>query len=305
MLTIKNIDHIYPNGVQALKGVNIDIKKGMFGLLGPNGAGKSSLMRTIATLQQPTAGSIQFGGIDVIKNPEQLRRVLGYLPQEFGVYPRGSACELLDHIAVLKGIKNSKERKEMIERLLYITNLYDVRNRRLKTYSGGMLQRFGIAQVLLGKPQLIIVDEPTAGLDPEERNRFHNMLSEIGEDIVVILSTHIVEDVSVLCSSMAIMNGGEIVLQGAPEALIGKLNGYIWQKAIDKSELDHYRAYCLISHHQSDRKVFIRVFSQQKPGEGFESPAPNLEDVYFVAIKTQQFGNVVDLTLQPAITQVV
>ncbi|MES2605239.1 MAG: ABC transporter ATP-binding protein, partial [Pseudomonadota bacterium] len=214
MLTIRNLTHTYSNGVCALSNINLDIPKGMFGLLGPNGAGKSTLMRTIATLQQPSAGSIRFGTTDVLKEPDRLRRVLGYLPQEFGVYPRGSAYEILDHIAVMKGFVNAGERRDMVEALLHQTNLYADRKKRLATFSGGMHQRFGIAQALIGDPKLVIVDEPTAGLDPEERNRFYNLLSTIGEDVVVILSTPIVEDVAVLCSNMAIMAGAKVVLQG-------------------------------------------------------------------------------------------
>ena len=228
MLSIQNLTHTYPNGVQALKNVSMEIPKGMFGLLGPNGAGKSSLMRMIATLQEPTSGSIRFSGINVLTEPDEIRRNLGYLPQDFGVYPRGSAYDLLDHLAVLKGITSGKERKQVVEGLLAQTNLFEMRKKRVATFSGGMRQRFGIAQALIGKPQLIIVDEPTAGLDPEERNRFHNLLSEIGEDIVVILSTHIVDDVADLCPNMAVMDEGEIVSMGTPAALIAGLDNPIW-----------------------------------------------------------------------------
>ena len=285
MLSIKNLTHTYPNGVEALKNVNLDIPKGMFGLLGPNGAGKSSLMRTIATLQQPTEGSISFGDIDVLNDADAVRRVLGYLPQDFGVYPRGSAYDLLDHLAVLKGITNSKERKQVVEGLLVQTNLFDVRKKKLATFSGGMRQRFGIAQALIGDPQLIIVDEPTAGLDPEERNRFHNLLSEIGEDVVVILSTHIVDDVSDLCPNMAILAAGQIVSQGTPAGLTGELDGRIWKKIIEKTELDaHKAAHNVISNHLTVGKVSVRVNASTNPGAGFEEARPTLEDVYFSAI---------------------
>jgi ABC-2 type transport system ATP-binding protein len=289
MLSIKQLTHTYPNGVQALRNVNLDIPKGMFGLLGPNGAGKSSLMRTIATLQQPTSGSITFDNINVLTEPDALRRVLGYLPQDFGVYPRGSAYELLDHLAVLKGIINRKERKEVIEGLLVQTNLFDVRKKKLATFSGGMRQRFGIAQALIGSPQLIIVDEPTAGLDPEERNRFHNLLCEIGEDVAVILSTHIVDDVADLCPNMAVMAAGQIVSQGTPASLVAALNRQVWQKIIDKTQVDAFKAkYNVISNHLSAGRMIIRVHSASSPDDGFDSVIANLEDVYFVAIGQSQ-----------------
>ncbi len=285
MLSIKNLIHTYPNGVQALKNVNLEIPKGMFGLLGPNGAGKSSLMRTIATLQQPTSGSISFGDIDVLTEPDALRRKLGYLPQDFGVYPRGSAYELLDHLALLKGITNVKERKQVVEGLLVETNLFVERKKRLANFSGGMRQRFGIAQALIGKPQLIIVDEPTAGLDPEERNRFHNLLAEISEDIAVILSTHIVDDVADLCTNMAVMADGQVVAQGTPEKLKTALEGQIWKKVVVKSALDSYKAkYNLLSSQLSAGKVVIRVHAAAHPGDGFELAAPNLEDLYFSVV---------------------
>ena len=285
MLSIQNLTQTYPNGVQALKNVNLEIPKGMFGLLGPNGAGKSSLMRTLATLQQPTSGTVRFGNVDVLTEPDAVRRRLGYLPQDFGVYPRGSAHDLLDHLAVLKGITNGKERKQVVEGLLVQTNLFAVRKKKLATFSGGMRQRFGIAQALIGQPQLIIVDEPTAGLDPEERNRFHNLLAEIGEDIVVILSTHIVDDVSDLCPNMAVMAEGEIVSKGTPEALIAGLDGRMWKKKIDKRELDAVKAeYNVISNHLSLGQMIIRVEGRSLPGDGFEPAIANLEDVYFVAI---------------------
>jgi len=284
MLSIKDLSHIYENGVKALNNVNLTIPKGMFGLLGPNGAGKSSLMRTLATLQLPTSGTIVFDDENVLNEPSNLRRKLGYLPQDFGVYPRGSAYELLDHLAVLKGITNRKDRKKSVEALLVKTNLFDVRKKNVSTFSGGMRQRFGIAQALLGQPQLIIVDEPTAGLDPEERNRFHNLLAEISEDIVVILSTHIVDDVADLCPNMAVLANGKIVKQGTPAKLINQLKGQIWRKTIDKSELSFYQQkYKVISNHLCAGKVMIRVELATQP-EGFQEVPANLEDVYFLAI---------------------
>src|SRR6478609_4812478 len=240
MLTIRDLSKTYANGVQALKGVTLDIPKGMFGLLGPNGAGKSTLMRTIATLQDADTGSIRLNDLDVLANKPEARRALGYLPQEFGVYPKVSAEAMLDHFAVLKGVTAGGERKALVEALLKQVNLWDVRKRKLGTFSGGMRQRFGIAQALIGNPQLIIVDEPTAGLDPEERNRFYNLLSEIGEQVIVILSTHIVEDVMDLCTNMAIIHEGKVLYQGEPQAAISELNGRIWQRSIDKTELAHY-----------------------------------------------------------------
>ncbi len=289
MLSIKGLTHTYPNGVEALRDINLDIPKGMFGLLGPNGAGKSSLMRTIATLQQPTSGAIHFGDTDVLREPDGLRRVLGYLPQDFGVYPRGSAYDLLNHLAILKGITNAKERRQVIEGLLVQTNLFDVRKKRLATFSGGMRQRFGIAQALIGNPQLIIVDEPTAGLDPEERNRFHNLLSEIGEEVVVILSTHIVDDVSDLCPNMAVMAAGEIVSQGTPAELTAELDGKIWKKIIAKSELEACKQdHNVISNHLSVGKMVIRVNASSNPGGGFEQAQPHLEDVYFSAVSASK-----------------
>ena len=295
-LSIKNLTHTYPNGVKALKNINLDIPKGMFGLLGPNGAGKSSLMRTIATLQQPTSGTIHFENMDVLTEPDALRRVLGYLPQDFGVYPRGSAYELLNHLAMLKGIINRKKRKQIVEALLVQTNLFDVRKKRLATFSGGMLQRFGIAQALIGRPQLIIVDEPTAGLDPEERNRFHNLLAEIGEDIVVILSTHIVDDVSDLCPNMAVMAEGEIISQGTPATLIAKLEGHIWKKTIDKTQLGAFKAtYNVISNHLSAGQMMIRVKNNIRPEDGFDAAVATLEDVYFVAINKNRHNRSSDV----------
>lgn len=285
MLTIQNLTHTYPNGVRALRNITLEIPNGLFGLLGPNGAGKSSLMRTIATLQQPTSGSISFGAVDVLTEPDAIRRMLGYLPQEFGVYPRGSVYDQLDHLAVLKGVSGSRERKKVVEGLLVQTNLFDVRTKRLSTLSGGMRQRFGVAQALLGKPQLIIVDEPTAGLDPEERNRFHNLLAEIGEEIVVILSTHIVDDVAKLCSNMAILAEGQIISKGTPSGLTRKLDGRIWEKTINKAELEASKSEMnIISSHLNAGRLVVRVNAARKPGAEFEQSRPTLEDVYFSAI---------------------
>ena len=291
MLSIQNLTHTYPNGVQALRNVSLEIPRGMFGLLGPNGAGKSSLMRTLATLQQPNSGHIRFGDLDLLRQPEALRRTLGYLPQDFGVYPRGSAYEMLDHLAVLKGITGKKDRKQVVESLLVETNLYEHRRKRLATFSGGMLQRFGIAQALIGNPQLIIVDEPTGGLDPEERNRFHNLLSEIGEDRVVILSTHIVDDVAQLCANMAILAKGQIVLQGTPSQLKNALQDQIWTKTIFKSELASCEAeHHVLSNHLSAGKTVVRVNAANHPGHPFRATEPQLADVYFSAISTRNPG---------------
>lgn len=289
MLEIKNLNKTYGNGVRALQGVSLDIGNGMFGLLGPNGAGKSTLMRTIAALQSPDSGSIQFGDIDVLANPRALRQTLGYLPQDFGVYPRMSAKALLNHLAVLKGLTNGGERKRVVNTLLEQTNLDKVANKSVASFSGGMRQRFGIAQALIGDPQLIIVDEPTAGLDPEERNRFHNLLSEIGENVVVILSTHIVEDVSDLCARMAVMAGGRIVAEGVPSDLTGTLRGKVWRKTIDKQEILAYRdQHEVISARLVAGRTVIHVLSTNSPGEGFESVEPTLEDVYFSTISSGQ-----------------
>lgn len=285
MLTIRNLSKKYDNGVQALKSVSIDIEAGLFGLLGPNGAGKSTLMRTIATLQDPSHGQISFNNKDVVQNPNILRNCLGYLPQEFGVYPKVSCYDLLDHIALLKGITDKVARKQQIESLLHQTNLYDVRKNEVNSYSGGMKQRFGIAQALLGSPQLIIVDEPTAGLDPQERNRFHNLLCEISENIVVILSTHIVEDVSQLCPNMAILIDGEIKLKGKPSELIADIEGSIWSKVINRSQLPQYQSqFDVISERLITGKTQIIVRSDFQPEIGFEPVQANLEDVYFSTI---------------------
>jgi ABC-2 type transport system ATP-binding protein len=282
MLAIDKLTHVYPNGVKALDNVTLTIPRGMYGLLGPNGAGKSTLMRTIATLQAPTSGAITFDGIDVIKDPEALRRTLGYLPQDFGVYPRVSAYDMLDHMAVLKGISNGKARRETVEYLLNQTNLWDVRKKALAGYSGGMRQRFGIAQALIGDPSLIIVDEPTAGLDPEERNRFLNLLAEIGENVVVILSTHIVEDVADLCPMMAIIADGRIVREGGPVALMDELKGRIWTKTIDKADLEAFRKqHQVISTRLFTGRTVVHVLADTNPGEGFTQVNGGLEDVYF------------------------
>ena len=284
-LEIKNLSKTYSNGVQALKDISLTINTGMFGLLGPNGAGKSTLMRTIATLQEPDTGSIKFGDIDVLTQKDDLRKVLGYLPQEFGVYPRISSEVLLDHLAVLKGITNSKERKELVKSLLHKTNLYNDRKKKLGGFSGGMKQRFGIAQALLSSPKLIIVDEPTAGLDPTERNRFLNLLSEIGENTIVILSTHIVEDVKELCTDMAIIDEGQLVTRCTPTDAIQKLEGRIWKKRILKSELENYKKdFNVISEKLIGGNPEIHILNGTIPTDGFSSVAANLEDVYFAEL---------------------
>jgi ABC-2 type transport system ATP-binding protein len=282
VLRIDQLTHVYPNGVRALDSVSLDIPHGLYGLLGPNGAGKSTLMRTIATLQSPTSGWISFGDIDVIRDPTALRRQLGYLPQDFGVYPRVSAIEMLDHMAILKGIADPRGRRQAVEHLLNQTNLWEVRKKALAGYSGGMRQRFGIAQALIGDPSLIIVDEPTAGLDPEERLRFLNLLAEIGENIVVILSTHIVEDVSDLCPRMAIIALGKIVREGGPLDLIEELKGRIWMKTTSKAELEDVRArHQVISTRLFAGRTVVHVLSDSDPGEGFACVEGGLEDVYF------------------------
>jgi ABC-type multidrug transport system ATPase subunit len=284
-LTISNLSKTYANGVQALKNVNLEIETGMFGLLGPNGAGKSSLMRTLATLQEPDVGAVQLGDVNVLKDKDEVRKILGYLPQEFGVYPKISAEVLLDHLAVLKGIGNRKERKEVVAALLNKTNLYDARKKNLGGYSGGMKQRFGIAQALLCDPKLIIVDEPTAGLDPAERNRFHNLLSELGENTIVILSTHIVDDVKELCTDMAIINKGEVLLKGNPLESIETIKGKIWKKVIEKSELEDYKSnFKVVSEKMIAGKPIIHVFADAQPESAFEAVPADLEDVYFAQI---------------------
>lgn len=286
MLAIRALTKTYANGVRAIDGVNLDVPTGLFGLLGPNGAGKSSLMRTIATLQEPDAGRIDFNGLDVLVEKDALRRQLGYLPQDFGVYPKVSAEELLNHFAVLKGLTRSGPRRETVEALLHKVNLWDARKRKLGTYSGGMRQRFGIAQALIGDPKLVIVDEPTAGLDPEERNRFLNLLSEIGEKVVVILSTHIVEDVTDLCPRMAIINRGQVLLTGEPHTTIQALAGQVWRKQLDKSELaEHQSRYQILSTRLVGGRPLIHVFSETAPGNGFTAVEPDLEDVYFQRLR--------------------
>lgn len=284
-LIIKDLTKTYPNGVKALNGINLEITNGMFGLLGANGAGKSSLMRTIASLQEPTFGSIVFNDTDIVKQPDEIRKYLGYLPQEFGVYPKISAEKLLNHLAILKGILNKKERKEQVTALLQQVNLHQHRKKSVYTFSGGMRQRFGIAQALLSNPKIIIVDEPTAGLDPEESNRFLNLLSEIGENVIVILSTHIVEDVRNLCPKMAILSNGEIISEGNPRELVASIEGKIWTKIIPKSDLDIYKkAFDVVSTKLVSGETQIRVLSDQKPEASFELITPNLEDFYFTTI---------------------
>jgi ABC-2 type transport system ATP-binding protein len=285
-LRISNLSKTYPNGTAAVKDVNLTIPPGMFGLLGPNGAGKSTLMRIIATLQDPDSGSVMFGDIDVLKDKPALRETLGYLPQEFGLYPKVTAEKLLDHFAVLEGMINGKERKSVVEALLKRTNLWHARKVKLGEYSGGMRQRFGIAVALLGDPKLIIVDEPTAGLDPEERVRFLNLLAEIGRDSVVILSTHIVDDVAELCSRMAIINEGTIQMRAEPTAAIAMLRGRVWRAVIAHGELESYRErYEVLSNRLNLGRNIVRVHSQESPGEGFEAVEPDLEDVYFATLK--------------------
>lgn len=288
-LEIKNVSKTYGNGVKALKNVSLEIQKGMFGLLGQNGSGKSTLMRTIATLQDADSGTITFNDIDVFKQPDELRKVLGYLPQEFGVYPTITAEELLLHIADMKGIAPKSERKELVAELLNKTNLYKVRKQRLNTYSGGMRQRFGIAQALVGDPSLIIVDEPTAGLDPMERNRFYNLLSEIGENTVVILSTHIVEDVSTLCNRMAIIGEGEVLIAGKPDEIEKHLQGKIFEKEIEKEQVDNYRKkYNVIAQNFHLGKMHLTIYAEADPKDGFSLKETSLEDTYFNLISNQK-----------------
>jgi ABC-2 type transport system ATP-binding protein len=289
VLSIRNLSHEYPNGTRALDGVSLDLPAGMFGLLGPNGAGKSTLMRCIATLQTPQAGSIHFDGIDVLAEPAALRRVLGYLPQDFGVYPRVSAWDMLDHLAVLKGYAARGERRDTVERLLRQVNLWDARRKAIAGFSGGMRQRFGIAQALLGNPRLMIVDEPTAGLDPEERNRFLNLLAEVGENVVVILSTHIVEDVAELCPRMAILAGGRIVADGVPAALVEALQSRVWRKVVAREELEALRStQQVIAMRLLAGRTVVHVLSDVAPGEGFAPAAAGLEDVYFATLSQQR-----------------
>ena len=284
-LSIKNVSKTYSNNVEALKDVTLEVGNGMFGLLGPNGAGKSTLMRTIAGLQELDSGSITVGDIDVSKHKHELRKVLGYLPQEFGLYPKVNALELFDHLATMKGITDSKERGKLTKSLLSQTNLWKYRNRKLGTFSGGMKQRFGIAQALIGEPKLIIVDEPTAGLDPTERNRFHNLLSAIGENVIVILSTHIVEDVSDLCSKMAIIKDGKVKLVGEPLTLVKDLKAQVWTGLVNKKDFKNVKNdHQVISSKLSMGKVHIRVLNDQKPIDGFKQVDPEIEDLYFATI---------------------
>ncbi|SEK85367.1 ABC-type multidrug transport system, ATPase component [Aquimarina amphilecti] len=286
-LILTNLNKTYANGVKALDNLSLEISSGMFGLLGPNGAGKSSLMRTLSTLQEIDSGTAFLGEIDIIKNPVALRKVLGYLPQEFGVYPKITAKQLLDHMAILKGVSVKKERKDLVNYLLQKVNLYDKRNKEVKGFSGGMKQRIGIAQALIGNPKLIIVDEPTAGLDPGERNRFHNLLADVANDVIVILSTHIVEDVRELCQNMAIMNYGKIICKGKPQEVINELNNKVWQKLIHRNELESYNnTYSVISNKMVGGSPLIHILSEEKPSEGFQQVNPTLEDVFFAKINS-------------------
>jgi ABC-type multidrug transport system ATPase subunit len=288
MLTISNLSKTYDNGVNALNKVDLNIPKGMFGLLGPNGAGKSSLMRTLATLQMPDEGTITFDGIDAISQPNDLRQRLGYLPQDFGVYPRISAVDLLAHLAMLKGFTNAKQRKEVVEALLAKVNLFEHRKNAVSEFSGGMRQRFGIAQALLGDPDLLIVDEPTAGLDPEERNRFHNLLVSLGESKVVILSTHIVDDVAELCPNMAILSSGKILLKGNPLCLIEQVKGNVWKKSVSKEELlEVEQEFAVISQRLFAGQSVVHVLSESQP-EGFEATQASLEDLYFSTLSSNR-----------------
>lgn len=281
-LKISQLSKTYPTGLKALTDINLEIENGMFGLLGPNGAGKSSLMRTIATLQEPSEGTIFLDDLNILENKEEMRKYLGYLPQDFGFYPKVSAEDMLHHFAILKGISNKAERKEVCDALLHQTNLFEVRHRYIGDYSGGMRQRFGIAQALLGNPKVVIVDEPTAGLDPQERNRFHNLLSEVGENIIVILSTHIVEDVNNLCPNMAVMNLGQVLYHGKTKNALEMIHGKIWKKLLDKEELQQHREqFKVISTKVVEGKILIHAFADTQPAPGFEMAQPDLEDVYF------------------------
>jgi ABC-2 type transport system ATP-binding protein len=295
-LRIENLSKTYKNGVKALDNVSLTIPLGMFGLLGPNGAGKSTLMRTVATLQEPDAGRVSLGQIDVLKQKDEVRKVLGYLPQEFGLYPKVTAETLLTHFAALKGIGNGTERREVVRALLQQTNLFEHRKKPLGSFSGGMKQRFGIAQALLGNPRLIIVDEPTAGLDPEERVRFHNLLSAIGENIIVILSTHIVSDVTDLCRQMAIIHQGRVMVAGDPMALVRELDGLVWRKSIEPAELAAFRErHQVISMRLFGGRTIVHVFSPERPDSSFEPVTPDLEDLYFATIKGAAFPQSVEV----------
>jgi ABC-type multidrug transport system ATPase subunit len=288
MLRIEGVSKTYPGGVRALSDVSLDVPPGMFGLLGPNGAGKTTLMRAVATLSEPDAGRITFGDLDVLRQKDAVRRILGYLPQEFGVYPRVSARDLLDHLAVLKGFTDAKPRREIVDHLLRITNLWDVRTRKLGTFSGGMRQRFGIAQALIGDPRLVIVDEPTAGLDPEERSRFLSLLSEIGEDVVVVLSTHIVDDVSDVCQGMAILADGQVRCQGNPRDVLGTLRGSVWRKAVTREELAAFRRdHAVLGTRWHAGRLVVHVLSADRPEGGFEPVPPDLQDLYFHTVGPQ------------------
>ncbi len=292
-LVIDRLSKTYANGVRALADVTLTIPPGMFGLLGPNGAGKSTLMRTIATLQPPDSGTIRFRELDVLAQPDRLREVLGYLPQEFGLYPNMPADSILDHFATLKGVVNAGERRDLVSALLQQVNLYDVRKKSVGGFSGGMKQRLGIAIALAGRPKLLIVDEPTAGLDPTERNRFLNLLADIGEDVVVILSTHIVEDVRELCSQMAIINKGQLVMQGEPERILDEVRGRIWRRTIPRAQADDYRSrYQVISAKMLAGNTVLHVYSDGDPGDGFVSMEPDLEDVYFHRLAAASGGRV-------------
>lgn len=281
-LSISNLSKTYPNGVRALHDVSLEIPLGMYGLLGPNGAGKSTLMRILATLQEADSGTATLGVLNVLTQREEIRKILGYLPQDFGVYPRISAYDMLDHLALLKGFTKSGERKEVVGALLQRVNLWEMRKKALAGFSGGMRQRFGIAQALIGNPRLLIVDEPTAGLDPGERNRFYNLLAEVGENVIVILSTHIVQDVMELCTNMAIINKGEVLYAGAPDAAVAALEGRIWERAVAKRELEQFmKEHQVISHKLVAGQPLVHIYSESQPGEGFVPAAPNLEDVFF------------------------
>lgn len=285
-LRISSLSKTYQNGVKALDNVSLTIPRGMYGLLGPNGAGKSTLMRTLATLQEPDSGSVLLGTVDALRNKDEIRQRLGYLPQEFGVYPRISAQDMLNHLALLKGITNGRERKEVVAAMLQRCNLYEARKKALTGFSGGMRQRFGIAQALIGNPQLLIVDEPTAGLDPGERNRFYNLLAEVGENVIVILSTHIVEDVMDLCTKMAIIHEGKVLYEGEPQAAIAQLKGRIWQLSIGKTDLAHYeQTFRVVSNKLVGGRPFLHVYGEQSPGQEFRPSEPDLEDVFFTKIR--------------------
>jgi len=286
MLTLRHLNKTYANGVHASNDISLDIPTGLFGLLGPNGAGKSTLMRTIATLQEPDSGTIHLDGVDVLRDPQSLRRKLGYLPQDFGVYPKVSALELLDHFAILKGLTQRGERKEAVEALLQQTNLWEARKRAVASYSGGMRQRFGIAQALLGAPRLVIVDEPTAGLDPDERNRFLNLLASVSEQVIVILSTHIVEDVTDLCTRMAVIGKGRVLVEGEPKAAIATLRGRIWRGAVSDAQLPELQQrYTVLSSRLVGGKPQINIYSDHQPDAGFTQIEPGLEDVYFLQLR--------------------